>query len=89
MSLKSRLAGLLGLAFLVLAVVGPLYAVWMVGEMVLYGVTAPRAMGVLFGVGLFVTCGLTGYFIRKAVAGQVVPVDFDRSIAYRGGQGGM
>ncbi|WP_410766841.1 hypothetical protein [Haloferax sp. DFSO60] len=33
--------------------------------------------------------GFTGYFIRKALAGQVMPSSFDRSIAYRGGQGGL
>ncbi len=89
MSLKSRVAGLVGLAFLALAALGPLYSAWMVVRIALHGVTAGSLMGVLFGAGLFVCCGLTGYFIRKTIAGQVIPIDVDRSVAYRGGQGGM
>lgn len=89
MSLKTRLAGLVGLAFLALAGLGPLLSLWMIATMVVDGATGARLMGVLVGVGLFVSCGLTGYYIRKAVAREVIPVDFDTSAAYRGGQGGL
>lgn len=89
MPLSSRFAGLLDLAFLALAALGPLLSVAMVGWMVLDGGSPTGLLGFTFGIGLFFGCGLTGYFIRKAVAREVIPLDFDTSAAYRGGQGAV
>ena len=85
MSLKSRAGGLVGYAFLAVGALGGAYGAAMIGYVAFAGATAGRLTGVLAGFGLLVTCGLTGYVVRKTVAGQVLPSDVDTSVAFRGG----
>jgi hypothetical protein len=66
-----------------------LWGLWLIVESVWVGVTGFRVMAVVFTFGLAMSTGFTGYFVRKALAGQVMPSSFDRSIADRGGQGGL
>ncbi|ELZ82465.1 lipoprotein [Haloferax elongans ATCC BAA-1513] len=86
MGLKSILGNALGYTLLGFACISGLFAVYWAGMSVLTGATPGRIMFVLFGLGSMMTSGFFGYFVRKSVAGQVLPSGFDRSIAYRGGQ---
>ncbi|KTG28028.1 hypothetical protein [Haloferax profundi] len=86
MGVKSSLGNLLGLFLLVVAGGAGLNAAYLVGVSALTGLTIPRASAIVFSLGLSVTTGFTGYFVRKAVAGQVMPSTFDTSVAYRGGR---
>ncbi|MFB6126225.1 MAG: hypothetical protein ABEJ79_02855 [Halolamina sp.] len=43
----------------------------------------------LVRVGLAMMFGSFGYFLRRRVAGEVIPLDYDISAAFRGGQGGL
>ena len=86
MSLKSVLGNAVALVLLVVAGGALLNAVYLVGASVLYGVTSSRVAAIVFSLGLTVTAGFFGYFVRKVVAGQVISSSFDTSIAYRGGR---
>ncbi|WP_411964156.1 hypothetical protein [Haloferax sp. YSMS24] len=86
MGIKSALGNAVGFALLVVATGALLNAVYLVGVSVLSGVTGPRIAAIVFSLGLTVTAGFVGYFVRKAVAGQVMPSSFDVSVAYRGGR---
>ncbi|MFK8213346.1 hypothetical protein [Haloferax volcanii] len=86
MSLRSALGSALGYALLGLACLFVVFAGYWAAMSALTGVTAGRAMFVVSGLGAAVTTGFSGYFARKAVAGQVMPSAFDVSVAYRGGR---
>ncbi|WP_411967017.1 hypothetical protein [Haloferax sp. YSSS75] len=86
MGIKSALGNAVGFALLVVAAGALLNAVYLVGVSVLSGVTGPRIAAIVFSLGLTVTAGFVGYFVRKTVAGQVMPSSFDVSVAYRGGR---
>ncbi|ELZ76106.1 hypothetical protein C5B89_08705 [Haloferax sp. Atlit-47N] len=86
MSLRSALGSALGYALLGLACLFVVFAGYWAAVSALTGATAGRAMFVVFGLGAAVTTGFFGYFVRKAVAGQVMPSEFDVSVAYRGGR---
>lgn len=86
MSLRSALGNAVGLVLLVVAGGALLNAAYLVGVSALTGVTGIRVAATMFSFGLAVTAGFFGYFVRKVVAGQVMPSEFDTSIAYRGGR---
>ena len=85
MGLKSILGNALGYSLFGFACISGLFAVYWAGMSVLTGATQGRILFVMFGLGSMVTTGFFGYFVRKWVAGQVLPSEFDRSILYRGG----
>lgn len=86
MGLKSTVGGAFGYLFLVVALAAALWGIWLAGQTLQSGVTAVRLFAVMVAFGCAVTFGFFGYFVRKAVAGQILPMDVDRSIAYRGGR---
>jgi hypothetical protein len=45
--------------------------------------------GWLFLVTAALGAGLTGVVLRTRAAGTLLPVDADRSVGFRGGQGGL
>ncbi|RDZ52371.1 hypothetical protein C5C07_11330 [Haloferax sp. Atlit-4N] len=85
MSLRSALGNAVGYALLGFACLSMAFAGYWAAMSALTGVTAGRVMFVVSGLGAAVTTGFSGYFVRKAVAGQVMPAEFDVSVAYRGG----
>ncbi|MFC7202328.1 hypothetical protein ACFQJC_02290 [Haloferax namakaokahaiae] len=89
MGLKSTLGNAFASLLLLSAGGLTLWGLWLLVESLWVGVTEIRILAVMFSFGLAMSTGFTGYFIRKALAGQVMPTSFDRSIAYRGGQGGL
>lgn len=86
MSLKSAVGGAFGYLFLAVALGTALWGLWLVGQTLWSGVTAVRLFAIMVAFGCSVTFGFFGYFVRKAVAGQILPMDVDKSIAYRGGR---
>ncbi|WP_042662100.1 hypothetical protein [Haloferax sp. ATB1] len=86
MSLRSALGNAVGYALLGLACLFVVFAGYWVAMSALTGVTAGRVMFVMSGLGAALITGFSGYFVRKAVAGQVMPSEFDVSVAYRGGR---
>jgi hypothetical protein len=86
MGIKSAVGNAVGLALLVVAGGALLNAVYLAGMSALTGVSTTRVAAIVFSLGLTVTAGFVGYFVRKAVAGQVMPSSFDVSVAYRGGR---
>ncbi|KAB1198986.1 hypothetical protein GJR99_13570 [Haloferax sp. MBLA0078] len=86
MSLKSAVGNAVGLGLLVIAAGAVLDAAYLVGVSLLGGITITRVSAIVFSLGLTVTAGFSGFFVRKAVAGQVMPSKFDTSVAYRGGR---
>ncbi|WP_058827589.1 hypothetical protein [Haloferax sp. Q22] len=85
MSLRSVLGNAVGYALLGFACLSVAFAGYWVVRSVLTGATAGRVMFVMSGLGAALITGFSGYFVRKAVAGQVMPSEFDVSVAYRGG----
>ncbi|RDI71518.1 hypothetical protein [Halopelagius longus] len=86
MSLKSKVFGAFGYLLLLVALVTALWGVWVVGLTLSNGATEGRLLAVLSSFGSAVTFGFFGYFVRKFVAGQVLPIDVDKSVAYRAGR---
>ncbi len=89
MDVKSAVGNLVGLLLLAVAALAVLSAVAAVVSSLLWGLTAVRFATIWFSAGLALTAGLTGYVVRKRVAGNVIPLDYDISVAFRGGQGGL
>ncbi|KAB1187825.1 MULTISPECIES: hypothetical protein [Haloferax] len=85
MSLKSALGSVFGLFLLAVAGLSVLVAASLVGVSLLSGLTELRIVGVMCALGTALIAGFSGYFVRKAVAGQVMPSNFDVSVAYRSG----
>ncbi|MGB9964776.1 hypothetical protein [Halobacterium hubeiense] len=89
MSVKSVVGRLAGWLLLAVAGVAALNVAWMVASSALWGVTTARFLTGWFSAGLALTAGLTGYVVRQRVAGNVIPLNYDVSVAFRGGQGGL
>ncbi len=89
MGVKSAVGNLVGLLLLAVAGLAVLSAVAAVVSSLLWGLTGVRFATIWFSAGLAMTAGLTGYVVRKRVAGNVIPLDYDVSVAFRGGQGGL
>lgn len=85
MGLKSAVGGAFGYLLLAVAFGTALWGLWLVGQTLWSGATQVRLFAIMVAFGCTVTFGFSGYFVRKAVAGQVLPSDVDRSIAFRGG----
>lgn len=66
-----------------------MYGLSVIGASIAWGLSGPRFRAILFAYGIAVTAGFFGYFARKLAAGQVLPVDYDVSAGFRGGQGGL
>ena len=60
-----------------------------VGLIAARGATPARFMTTLVATGVATSTGFTGWFIRKRIARNVVPIDVDETAAFRGGQGGL
>lgn len=60
-----------------------------IGLILLYGLTAVRLSVVMVAFGFAIYAGFFGYYIRKLVAGHVLDIDYDISVGFRGGQGGL
>ncbi|SFF84431.1 hypothetical protein SAMN04488063_0499 [Halopelagius inordinatus] len=86
MGLKSAVGGAFGYLCLAVALGATLWGLWLLGETLWRGVTEVRLFATMVAFGCAVTFGFFGYFVRKAVAGQILPMDVDRSVAYRGGR---
>ncbi|POG55860.1 hypothetical protein [Haloferax marisrubri] len=86
MSLRSALGNAVGYALLGLACLFVAFAGYWAAMSALAGVTAGRVMFVMSGLGAGLITGFSGYFVRKVVTGQVMPSEFDVSVAYRGGR---
>lgn len=89
MDLKSVVGNLFGYLLLAVASLATLWCLSAIGASLIWGLSGQRAMLILTTFGFAFTTGFFGYFVRKAVAGQVLPSDPDISIAFRGGQGGL
>ncbi|MFC6826741.1 hypothetical protein [Halopelagius fulvigenes] len=86
MSLKSAVGGAFGYLLLLAALGAAVWGVWVVGLTLSNGATAGRLMAILSSFGTAATFGFFGYFVRKVVAGQILPIDVDKSVAYRAGR---
>lgn len=86
MGLKSILGGLFGYLLFAVGLGSALWGVYLVGLTLWSGATEIRLFGIMVAFGCAVTFGFFGYFVRKVVAGQVLPMDVDTSIAYRAGR---
>jgi hypothetical protein len=53
------------------------------------GPTATRVMATMVAFGLAIGFGLTWLVRREHAAGTLLPSDVDRSVGFRGGQGGL
>jgi len=89
MKLATVAANLVGLALLAVSGVATLGVVGLVGVSLLDGLTGARFAALWFTAGLALTAGFCGYVLRKFAAGNVIPLDYDISVAFRGGQGGL
>jgi len=89
MSLSTRLVGLIGVCCLLVSALCALWGVALVGWTVWTGPTATRVMTTMVAFGLATGTGLTGVVLRKRAAGTLLPSDVDRSVGFRGGQGGL
>lgn len=89
MGIKSAVANTIGYLLLGVAGLATLWCLSAIGASLIWGLSGQRAMLILTTFGFAFTTGFFGYFVRKAIAGQVLPSDPDISIAFRGGQGGM
>jgi|GEM_PF-2250644 len=86
MKLGKVAAKLAGLALLAVAGVAAVAAVGALALTLVDGLTGTRFITMWFATGLALTAGLCGYVLRKYAAGNVIPLDYDISIAFRGGQ---
>jgi hypothetical protein len=89
MTLTARLAALAGTLCLAIGSLAALWGVGLVGWTLWAGVTATRVTSAMVAFGLAMGCGLTGVVLRKHAAGTLLPSDVDRSVGFRGGQGGL
>jgi hypothetical protein len=89
MTLTARLAALVGTLCLAVGSLAALLGVGLVGWTLWTGPTATRVMATMVAFGLAMGCGLTGVVLRKHAAGTLLPSDVDRSVGFRGGQGGL
>jgi hypothetical protein len=88
-TLRSRLASLLGTFLLAVAALAALLGVCLVGWTLWAGPTATRVMTAMVAFGLAIGLALTGAVARKWAAGTLLPSDVDLSVGFRGGQGGL
>lgn len=89
MGLKSAIGNLAGWGLLAGAVFATGVVAIAIVESLLWGLTSGRFLRIWFSAGFALTAGFVGYVVRKRVAGNVLPLDYDISVAFRGGQGGL
>ncbi|MCG1003218.1 MULTISPECIES: hypothetical protein [Halobacterium] len=89
MGLASTVGSVVGLALLALAALATILVGVVAAQSLLWGLTSGRFLTIWFAAGFALTTGFTGYVIRKRIAGNVLPLDYDISVAFRGGQGGL
>jgi hypothetical protein len=89
MGLKSVVGSVLGTLLLAGAALSFLWGLVLVGASLYWGLTALRLQLLVVAFGLAFTLGFTGYYIRRLVAGTVLALDYDVSVGFRGGQGGL
>jgi len=85
----TRFIALLGTFLLAVGALAALFGVALVGWTLWAGPTATRVMATMVAFGLALGAGLTGVVLRKRAAGTLLPSDVDRSVGFRGGQGGL
>jgi len=85
----TRFVALLGTFLLAVGALAALFGVALVGWTLWAGPTATRVMATMVAFGLALGAGLTGVVLRKRAAGTLLPSDVDRSVGFRGGQGGL
>lgn len=89
MNVLTRFIALLGTFLLAVGALAALFGVALVGWTLWAGPTATRVMATMVAFGLALGAGLTGVVLRKRAAGTLLPSDVDRSVGFRGGQGGL
>ena len=89
MSIRSVLGDAVGYLLLGVAVIAAGTGIGGVGLILLSGLTAVRLSIVMVAFGSAIYAGFFGYYVRKLVAGQVLDIDYDISVGFRGGQGGL
>lgn len=78
MAIKTRLASLSGASLLVLAGLAVCWGIYMLAEMVLWGVTSARFLTMLLSIGFGLVFASTGIFLRKVASRTVLPLAVDR-----------
>ncbi|SFL06572.1 hypothetical protein SAMN04487950_2258 [Halogranum rubrum] len=88
---KALVGNVVGYGFLLLALVAAGYGVYALGAFAFAGLGADAVVGAMFAFGFALFCLVMGVYVRKAVAGTVLPLDVDtdtwRLTMFRGGQG--
>ena len=88
---KTLLGSAVGYGFLLCALLAAGYGVSVLAFVALGELSAGVAVGAMFSFGFALFCLVMGVYVRKAVAGTVLPLDADtdgwRATMFRGGQG--
>jgi hypothetical protein len=88
---KTALGTAVGYGFLLCALLTAGYGVYTLALVVLGELAADVAVGAMFLFGVALFCLVMGVYVRKAVAGTVLPLDVDTdgwvATMFRGGQG--
>lgn len=88
---KTLLGSVVGYGLLLLALVAAGYGVYTLALAALGELSAGILVGAMFAFGFALFCLVMGVYVRKAVAGTVLPLDVDtdewRLTMFRGGQG--
>jgi len=88
MGIIKTAGNLFGFLLLGMAGLAAIYGVVMVASIFLWGPTNERVGGLVLAMPTVMTAGVFGVFVRKAIAGTVLPIDYDVADAYRSFIGG-
>ncbi|GAB3328211.1 hypothetical protein [Haloplanus salinarum] len=89
MSPTTRLVALAGTGLLATSALAACAGLALLAWLLMAGATAPRVMAAMVAFGLALSAGLVGVVARKHAAGTLLPSDVDKSVGFRGGQGGL
>ena len=88
MGIIKQAGNILGLLLLGIAAVAVTYGLVMLVSIFIWGLTNVRLGGLFLAIPVAILAGFFGTFIRKIVAGTILPVHWDKAEAYRSFIGG-